>query len=62
VSRHAGFVGFPYADQRLCGLCNAVPFATGMLQRRFMAGIRSSRRVGPAHQIWQAMTDEADHE
>ena len=38
--------------QRLCDLCNAVPFATGMLQRRLMAGIRSSRRVGPAHQIF----------
>ncbi|HMG52267.1 MAG TPA: D-arabinono-1,4-lactone oxidase [Kofleriaceae bacterium] len=38
--------------QRVCDRCHALPFATGWLQRRLMAGIRGSRRVGPAHQIF----------
>ncbi|TMQ28596.1 MAG: FAD-binding protein [Deltaproteobacteria bacterium] len=38
--------------QRLCDLCRALPFATGWMQRRLMAGVRGSRRVGPAHQIF----------
>jgi FAD-linked oxidoreductase len=38
--------------QRLCDICHALPFITGTLQRRLMAGVRGSRRVGPAHQIF----------
>jgi len=38
--------------QRMCDLCSALPFAIGFLQRRLMAGVRGSRRVGPAHQIF----------
>jgi FAD-linked oxidoreductase len=38
--------------QRQCDLCNALPFLTGVIQRRLMTGIRGSRRVGPAHQIF----------
>jgi FAD-linked oxidoreductase len=38
--------------QRQCDLCNALPFLTGVIQRRLMTGIRGSHRVGPAHQIF----------
>jgi FAD-linked oxidoreductase len=38
--------------RRLCDLCTALPFATGWIQRRLMRGLRGSRRVGPAHQIF----------
>jgi FAD/FMN-containing dehydrogenase len=38
--------------QRLCDICHAEPSVTGMIQRRLMHGIRGSRRVGPAHQIF----------
>jgi FAD-linked oxidoreductase len=38
--------------QRVCDLCCAFPFLTGWMQRRLMAGVRGSRRVGPAHQIF----------
>ena len=40
------------AFQRTCDLCNRFPFATGMIQRRLMRGVRGSRRVGPAHRIF----------
>jgi FAD/FMN-containing dehydrogenase len=38
--------------QRQCDLLTALPFLTGVIQRRLMSGIRGSRRVGPAHQIF----------
>lgn len=38
--------------QEMCDRCVALPFAIGFLQRRAMAGVRGSRRVGPAHQIF----------
>lgn len=38
--------------QRVCDVCAALPFVTGWMQRRLMAGIRGSRRVGPAHRIF----------
>ena len=38
--------------QRMCDQCTALPSAIGFLQRRLMAGVRGSRRLGPAHQIF----------
>lgn len=38
--------------QRMCDLCRVLPFLTGVIQRRLMAGIHGSRRVGPAYQIF----------
>jgi FAD-linked oxidoreductase len=40
------------AFQRQCDLCTALPLLTGVIQRRLMTGVRGSRRVGPAHQIF----------
>ena len=40
------------AFRHYCNLCAALPFLTPWLQRRAMASIRDTRRVGPAHRIW----------